>query len=207
MDGKKLFNDRLRELRDSSKLKQEEFADKAGVSQQTISNWEKKSNITIDGLIKLAKNFNVSLDWLLGLSDYRTPEEQQNNLLNKIPDKLTCKYVIDFIEKLYDTEIIKAYVCDNEYCGLGNGNSNILLIREQVLRAVIAKLHHYKSQNDEFGYNMALDKIMMDIGDKELLCLSSLYPESKNEEEFEQNIIDEINMVESIIKEVQGTDR
>ena len=63
----KMLNERIRELRVASGLSQVELADKLGVSKQSVSNWE-NDNIqpSIEMLVKIARTFNVSTDFLLG---------------------------------------------------------------------------------------------------------------------------------------------
>lgn len=65
-----LFTKRLRELR--GELSQEEFAQKIGTKQTTLSNWERGfREPNFNGLILLSTSCEVSADWLLGLSDDR----------------------------------------------------------------------------------------------------------------------------------------
>lgn len=64
------FSERLRELRISRDLKQSELAESLSVDQRTISNWERGVNEPdYDVLIKLAKYFGETTDYLLGLVD------------------------------------------------------------------------------------------------------------------------------------------
>ncbi len=67
---------RLRELRRERGLKQDELAKEFGIAQQTISNYEKRiREPDITTLKKMADFFDVSLDFLLGITDIRTPIE------------------------------------------------------------------------------------------------------------------------------------
>lgn len=64
-----LFGDRLKELRNSKNLSQEELGEILGVRKSSISNWETdKATPTYDILIKLAQYFNVTTDYLLGFT-------------------------------------------------------------------------------------------------------------------------------------------
>lgn len=61
---------RLLELRCEYNLTQTQLAKNLGVSQDTISLWERnKSNPDAEMLIKLAKFYNTSSDYILGLED------------------------------------------------------------------------------------------------------------------------------------------
>ena len=61
---------RLLELRCEYNLTQTQLAKNLGVSQDTISLWERnRSNPDAEMLIKLAKFYNTSSDYILGLED------------------------------------------------------------------------------------------------------------------------------------------
>lgn len=61
---------RLKELRIKKGLSLLELSLLVGVSDQTISNWERgKNEPNIENIIKLANIFNVSIDYLLGRTD------------------------------------------------------------------------------------------------------------------------------------------
>ena len=64
-----MLSKRIYELRISFNWTQVQLAQKLGVTKQTVSNWE-NDNIqpSIDMLVKLSKIFNVSTDYLLGLT-------------------------------------------------------------------------------------------------------------------------------------------
>lgn len=58
--------DRIRELRKSKGISQEELAEKLGVSRQAISKWESEQSIPdIDKILLLSDYFEVSTDYLL----------------------------------------------------------------------------------------------------------------------------------------------
>ena len=68
----KNFSDRLKELRGD--LSQDAFALKIGTKQTTLSNWERGfREPNFSGLILISTSCGVSADWLLGLSDERSP--------------------------------------------------------------------------------------------------------------------------------------
>lgn len=65
------FAERLKELRLENKLTQSDLAKDIGVTQAAIARWEAKLQIpNIEVAIKVATFFDVSTDYLLGLSDY-----------------------------------------------------------------------------------------------------------------------------------------
>ena len=64
-----MLSKRICELRISFGWTQVQLAQKLGVTKQTVSNWE-NDNIqpSIEMLIKLSNVFNISTDYLLGLT-------------------------------------------------------------------------------------------------------------------------------------------
>jgi len=74
------FSDRLKELRSEKKLTQQELCEKVEeytkfkLSQQQIAHWEnEKHQPDFEILCKLADFFCVSVDYLIGHGDIRTP--------------------------------------------------------------------------------------------------------------------------------------
>lgn len=62
-----VFTERLKELRQSTGLNQSQFAEKAGLSKTTLSNYENLGKSpSLDSLIAISTAFKVSLDWLCG---------------------------------------------------------------------------------------------------------------------------------------------
>ncbi len=63
---------RIKELREDLDLKQKEIAEYLHIKQNTYSQYENgQRQVPIDVLIKLAKYYNVSTDYILGISDNR----------------------------------------------------------------------------------------------------------------------------------------
>ena len=65
-----MLNKRIHRLRTGMAMSQVELANRLCVSKQTVSNWE-NDNIqpSVDMLVRLAKIFGVTTDYLLGLDD------------------------------------------------------------------------------------------------------------------------------------------
>ncbi len=64
------FSDRLKELRINRGYSQHQLAKESGVPQTSINFYESdKRQPTVDVLIKFARFFNVSSDYLIGLVD------------------------------------------------------------------------------------------------------------------------------------------
>ena len=65
-----MFCDRLKELRKEKGISQKELSDAIECSQSMIARWEQgECDVTGAVIVKLALYFNVSADFLLGLTD------------------------------------------------------------------------------------------------------------------------------------------
>ena len=68
--GMEYFGDKLRALRMEKKLTQNDLAARLGIVGTTVSSYEKsKQYPSVEVLIQLCQIFDVSADYLLGLSD------------------------------------------------------------------------------------------------------------------------------------------
>lgn len=82
-----MCGERLSELRKDRGMTQRAFADQMHVSLNTVSAWERNLSEPDDETkLKLAQMFNVSLDYLLGLSDSLLPPSRHQGLLLYLPD-------------------------------------------------------------------------------------------------------------------------
>lgn len=72
------FKDRLVKLRKELNLTQEEFAQKIGYTRTAISAWEIGRNEPSNAdTVKIANFFNVSTDYLLGKTDIRNYDKDE----------------------------------------------------------------------------------------------------------------------------------
>ena len=108
------FSDILRMLRAKYKLSQQDIGNIVGLTSQAVSKWE--NNIAQpdnDSLIKLAKHFNVSTDYLLGIEKEKTEIDPLDNILfSKAKDlsdedKKAVLGIINALKKDIDKELDK----------------------------------------------------------------------------------------------------
>ena len=63
-----IWNKRIKELREDRDLTQLQLAEILGTTQRTVSYYENNQReIPVNVLVKYAKHFNVSLDYICGL--------------------------------------------------------------------------------------------------------------------------------------------
>ena len=70
MDVLEILSKRLKELRIENNYSQYEIANIIGIAQVTYSHYELgRRSVSIQNLVKIAQIYNVSTDYLLGISD------------------------------------------------------------------------------------------------------------------------------------------
>lgn len=94
----KVFGDRLRQLRKDVNLSAKELGKIIGVRDVAIINWENDVNdIKGESIVKLAKYFGISSDYLLGLEDQKKtdiPSFFYSSIFSKIESKKNSLSVI-----------------------------------------------------------------------------------------------------------------
>lgn len=106
---------RLKYLREEKNMLQEDLAKVLDVSQKTISNYETgERDMSTEALTKLAEYFNVSIDYLLGKSDIRNPENIEIDT-DKLYIGLSAKDYENITDKQKEqiTELAKLILKDN----------------------------------------------------------------------------------------------
>ena len=149
------IQEKLWDLRKERKLNLEEVATAVDISPATLSNYENKDykDISLSLLTKLAKYYQVSLDWLAGLSETKEPQniaiselgldDDTLELLKSHPfnNRLLCEIIKhpDFIKLMLDTEI---YVDGLATMQIKNMNSFVEAVRTELVQ------QHHPNSND-----------------------------------------------------------
>ena len=106
------FYQRVRDLREDSDMTQQEIADYLGTSAQHYGKYELgNAELPFERAIALAKYYNVSLDYIAGLTNNKKGLSQgelpldKQHLLELISksDNTTCKEVIEILKALIET--------------------------------------------------------------------------------------------------------
>lgn len=81
-----MIGERLLNLRKDADLTQDELAAILNINKHSISSYERDKSEPPDAIkMAIAKYFNVSVDYLLGLTDYPTPLTQQEKIV-RLPE-------------------------------------------------------------------------------------------------------------------------
>lgn len=93
-----MTKNRIRELRKSLNMSQETLAERIGTTQQAVSRMENNAyDIPSDILIEISKQFNVTTDYILGISDVKRDYNGQYRM-NQEMDK--CYDIVQRYQKL-----------------------------------------------------------------------------------------------------------
>jgi len=95
-----MIGERLSELRKDLGYTQQELADMLGISKFSISSYENDKTTPDDDMkVKIAKQLNISMDYLLGIADEPFPYKDDATIV-RISPKLSeqeIKEIKDFI--------------------------------------------------------------------------------------------------------------
>jgi transcriptional regulator with XRE-family HTH domain len=208
-----LFRFRLKELREENNISRSDLAEILGVSTQTIANYENgHREPNFDILLKIADYFNVTVDYLIGRSNYRTVEEQITkrnkferfvieNLPSAVWDEKIEKEVGTFIEEILEPLMNSAAVIFY-YALLESSDTKLWQV---TLKEIFLLLYNYWSnvekllQNNTFRHILfyhedfiygEMDEIFKHFDNLE--NLTSVYEKYNNEIEKMEKCVDEL---------------
>ena len=119
-----MIENRIRELRKNLNMSQEALADKIGTTQQAVSRMENNAyDIPSDLLIQIAKYFNVTTDYILGISDIKRDYNGQYRMNQEM-------------DKCYD--IILRY-------------QNLSPINQKTFRCILERLEQAQTESSEYS--------------------------------------------------------
>ena len=118
---------RIKQLREKRGLIQEVLAAELGITQQMLSKYEKDVTlIKVDILKKIAAYFNVTTDYLLGVSDVKRDLQRQmkmNETLDEFYDLVEVYKELDSYDKEMIWSIIQTIKKTSEKREKGNGQA------------------------------------------------------------------------------------
>ena len=98
------FSERLKKLRKQAQLTQVDVAEKLGISQPAYASWERGiKKPTQENLVKIAQILNVSVDYLVGNSDYT--EDKLDNI--ELLFRMNSKGLTDEEKEIFKKELIE----------------------------------------------------------------------------------------------------
>lgn len=121
---------RISQLRKRAGESQQELADSIGVKRETVKFWESgERKLKGADIVKLAKHYKVSTDYLLGLSDYETP---------KLDIRAMCEYTGLTESSLFSLQVT-SHLCKENCTGRSNSIADDFIAKfwHEINRALI----------------------------------------------------------------------
>jgi len=148
------FKQRLKAEREEQKLKQEDFAKLTGIARASASYYENKNNASLPNaeiLFNMANILNVSTDYLLGITDKKTPDIDERAICEKTGLSENALYFLTG-----NTKIVK-----NDRTATNNlyiSSINLFLECYDPLYRLLNEFITYRLKVDENQFNQRLDK-------------------------------------------------
>lgn len=170
MENINKFGERLLKLREEREETQQQLADAIGITRQSLSRYETNERTpNIDLIFKVAKHYNISADYLLGLSEIKSSnnkiqnacevtglEETAIDVLKK--RKTECKGCRSFDENFYTFNILVSLLISNEHFNTAIhylcGCLNLMNVRNTVIKNTVSDNRKIKFKIFDNGYSM-----------------------------------------------------
>lgn len=149
MKNDDIFANRILELRNSLELTQENFTQGLGITPAALSSYEQGlKKPSLKTIIKIATKYNISVDWLCGLSDKKEVGENLE----------TCGDIVREIDLLS-----QVFYFDSDYL-LNQNEIRLTLVHKDIVNFYIGKRKMLDLLNagtiDEHLYNLWFDDAM-----------------------------------------------
>lgn len=105
------IGEKINSLRKENKMSQEKLAEKLGITRQSVSKWESGNTFPdIENIILLAKTFNITTDYLLGLG----PRKAEKEIVEVEKEVIVEKEIIVEKEVAVEKEIEKEIIVEKD---------------------------------------------------------------------------------------------
>lgn len=139
--GLQVFADRLKILRLSLEITQKDFAEKIGITASALSSYENNlKNPSIAVAKRIAETFDVSIDWLCGLTNEMNSEDD----LKTYADLIRLFLKIQKLEFAPYNFYFKAYRDHNSFKDLTNIETGIFT-RDEEMYTIIQNIQKMQS--------------------------------------------------------------
>lgn len=158
--------DLIGDLRRNLGLNQKELAEQAGISESKLSRIEsgETKNINCDTIIKLAKVFHVSTDYLLGLTTIRTPKQidiQALGLSEKAATKMLSPiFKMDILNRLIEHNRFSSLITLIDVYFSGAANEGVAA-KNELFGLAVSMLDDYKNAHPESAAEIFDDKVFI----------------------------------------------
>ena len=165
-----LFEDRIKTLKEKNGIQQKQIAIDLHVNEKTVSAWFKgKSEPSHDSLRSLSGYFNVSADYLLGISDAEKPENESSMKELKLSEE-----AIENIKSLYKDDHRRIFMLNRL---LSDKKTLVELLDNMLsLYAPAGWLLDVEKENKKYKFDIPEGKVF--LSSKNIQRLSEEMPEN-----------------------------
>lgn len=169
LDAKKVFPCRLTKLMKEHKITQTALAERLGVTRQAVANYcDGSSTPSWEGIAEIARFFNCSSDYLLGLSEYRSHVTEDITLAQLGLNEATIKNLQKHCKP--PAPGFRVYSTRNARSGINLLLGNNLIWDRRLFQEIsrlrkIVYIYEEKSREDLFDKELRAHFQELEIGD------------------------------------------
>lgn len=157
---------RLHELKGT--LSQAEFASLINISQPSVSCMLKNGSLSIPTLITLSQKFNVSTDWILGLSD------EKNSSIPFVAKDMNYADILMLFDYLVETGNIAACMPYDNYTNGETRDPKYWEIKDKILNFLLSGREQLTNKNKDIK-EIWLDSVRQKFSNLNILNWKSEY--------------------------------
>lgn len=132
-----IFSERLKKLRSNLGITQKDFAERIGITAAALSSYENNlKNPSIAVAKKIAETFNISIDWLCGLSE----KEHNSDEVSTYSDLIKLFVKSEFALKFHVTPLSIKMMDSVMQCFLSDWSKTLPLYRDGTIDEKLYKL-------------------------------------------------------------------
>ena len=155
---------RIEQLRLRNKQTQQEVADAIGVKRETIYQWETgKRHLKAEAIIALTQYFNVSADYLLGLSDVKTMDPEQKSRFDKLSEEIADCYGVEKQKNQLIEEMAELTQAIIKLWRFKRGVLHKAITEKELMDNLIEEMADVKLVLDQLTYLMGAAAEMQDV--------------------------------------------
>lgn|GEM_PF-4317336 len=165
-----LFTERLNHLRNERRVTQLNISKEIDVSPQTLSNYFNGREPDFDTLCRLAGFFGVSTDYLLGITDYQTPQEEFSMKSAEIDNSSVAAVSLYRTFCLCSDDIRNLY---NEKMPIGKQIPELMLILHEnlnytirTIQEITEEIFNYRDSSDR---DTIVKKTILELGNTKFI--------------------------------------
>lgn len=190
----KTFQTRFEDLMIESGKPLRDIANDTGISRAALNNYANdKAEIGINNVVKLAKYFNVSADYLLGLSDAKTNDKELQAICDFVGLNECAVLTLNDSKQKYQNNLLNNFIGDLVHLLLGRADLllSYCLAKERLLKAnnyIRNQLSNGKDFSDIVNDELAEQFLFFQVAQYKLSTIFNEYLNGEDTKETLKNL-------------------